>query len=210
MPLRIEAKGRRSAVLLCVLLIHGIVVDLLVRATRLHFAVGQNSHAFTVDLLPGILRPEMRESRPKIAVSKPVRNADKQASPALPAESQATTGNESAPNSAISPPPIDWDLEAAIVARGSVGKRLYRDLAGFTPEQLEWMKRNQMAPAPYNPFWDEHHRADEPGVLWISDDCAIVNLMPVCRLKVGKRQVRGDLFKDMRKYLEDRELEPLP
>jgi hypothetical protein len=86
--------------------------------------------------------------------------------------------------------PIDWELEAEVVARNSLGKRLYRDLAGFTPEQLEWMKRNRMAPAPYNPFWDDGRRTDEPGVLWINDDCAIVNLLPVLD-QIGKAQGAG-------------------
>ena len=72
------------------------------------------------------------------------------------------------------------------------------------------MKRNQMQPVPYNPLWDDGRHADEPRVLWISDNCAIVNLLPVCRIKLGKRKVRGDLFKGMRKYLDERETDPLP
>jgi hypothetical protein len=142
--------------------------------------------------------------------SRPASNPEIKPRSAVAAQPQISIDNEPAPSSNITLPPIDWELEAQTVARNTANAKLYRDLAGFTPEQLEWMKKNKMQPAPYNPFWDDGRHVDEPGVLWISDDCAIVNLLPVCRIKLGKRKVRGDLFKDMRKYLEERETDPLP
>jgi hypothetical protein len=210
MPLRVEAKDKRAAVFLCVLLIHGILGALLIRTSPSHLPAGQVTQSFTIELLPEPSRVQAKTNRPETVVSKPASNPDIKPRSTAPAESAGGIDKERPPNNAITQPPIDWGLEAESVARNSGGKRSYRDLAGFTPEQLEWMKRNQMVPAPYNPFWDDGRRVDEPGVLWINHDCAIVNLLPVCTFKLGKRKVRGDLFKNMRKYLDERETDPLP
>jgi hypothetical protein len=210
MPLRVEAKNKRAAVFLCVVLTHGILGALLIRTSPLHLPAGQVTQSFTIELLPELSRVPATRSRPETVVSKPRTNSDLKRRSTEPAESTGAVSNEHLSDSAIRQPPIDWDLEAESVARNSAGKRSYRDLAGFTPEQLEWMKRNKMARAPYNPFWDDGRRVNEPGVLWINHDCAIVNLLPMCTFKLGKRKVRGDLFKDMRKYLDERETDPLP
>jgi hypothetical protein len=202
----VEFKNQRLTVFLCVLLFHGIIAALLIRSSRLRVSVDQ-TFALELLLISGPANPgesSTTNSASKLReIKTPELGIRTLATPAEPNEQPLAS-------SAITSPPIDWELEAEVVAQNSVGERLYRDLAGFTPEQLEWMKRNQMAPAPYNPFWDDGRRVDEPGVLWINDDCAIVNLLPVCRIKLGKRKVRGDLFKDMRKYLDERETDPLP
>jgi len=210
MPLRVEAQKKRAAVFLCVLLMHGILGSLLIRTSRLHLPAGQVTQSFTIELLQELSRVPATRSRPETVVSKPRTNSDLKPRSTAPAESAGSIGNEHPPDNATTQPPIDWDLEAESIAHDSVGKGSYRDLAGFTREQLEWMKRNKMAPVPYNPFWDDGRRVDEPGVLWINHDCAIVNWLPVCTFKLGKRKARGDLFKDMRKYLDERETDPLP
>jgi hypothetical protein len=210
MPLRVEAKNKRASVFLCVLLIHGILGALLTRTSPLRLPAGQVTQSFTIELLPEPSRVQAKTNHPETVISRAASNPDLKPRSTEPAKSTGGSDNEHLPDNAITQPPIDWNLEAESVARNSAGKRSYRDLAGFTPEQLEWMKRNKMAPAPYNPFWDDGRRVNEPGVLWINHDCAIVNLLPMCTFKLGKRKVRGDLFKDMRKYLDERETDPLP
>jgi hypothetical protein len=210
MPLRVEAKNNRAAVFLCVLLIHGILGALLIRTSRLHIPAGQVTPSFRIELLPEQSRVQAKTNRPETAISKPASNPNIKPGSIEPAESTGSMVNEHPPDNAISQPPIDWDLEAESVAQNSAGKRSYRDLAGFTPEQLEWLKRNKMVPAPYNSLWDDGRRVNGPGVLWISHDCAIVNLLPVCTFKLGKRKVRGDLFKNMKQYLDERETASLP
>jgi hypothetical protein len=210
MPFRVGAKNRRAAVFLCVLLIHAGFGALLSRTSRLRLLVGPVTQPFAIEVLPELSQVQPQRNRAENVFSKPASGPDHKR-PTVPEASKAIINDEHEPSGAITtPPPIDWDLEAETVARNSVDKRLYRDLAGLTQAQMEWMKRNQMAPVPYNPLWDDGRRLDEPGVLWINDDCAIVHLLPVCRIKLGKRKVRDDLFKDMRRYLDERETDPLP
>jgi hypothetical protein len=199
----VEFKSRRLMVFVCVLLLHGIIWTLLMRSSRLHLAVDQAGQTFAIEPL--------NSRRPEAVISRPTSNpATEPRSAAEMAEPRVGIDNEPAPSSAVTVPPVDWELEAETVARSTANPKLYRDLAGFTPAQFEWMRRNRMQPVPYNPFWDDGRHVGEPGVLSISDDCVIVNLLPVCRIKLGKRKVRGNLFKDMRKYLDERETDPLP
>jgi hypothetical protein len=210
MRLSVEFRDHRLAVFLCVLLFHGTLSALLIRASRIRLAVDQVTPSFAIELLPELSRVQAGGNRPETVNSMPATNPGNKPRSAVAAEPRISIDSEPAPSSAITVPLVDWELEAETVARNIANAKLYRDLAGFTPEQLEWMKRNQMQPVPYNPLWDDGRHVDEPGVLWISDDCALVNLLPMCRIKLGKRKVRGDLFKDMRKYLDERETEPLP
>jgi hypothetical protein len=60
---------------------------------------------------------------------------------AVAAEPRISIDNEPVPSSAITMPLVDWQLEAETVAHNIANAKLYRDLAGFTREQLEWMKR---------------------------------------------------------------------
>jgi len=210
MRLSVELRDHRLAIFLCVLLFHGTLSALLIRASRVRLAIDQVTQTFAMELLPELSRVPLNKNRSETLKSRPESNPDIRPRSGVAAEPRISIDNEPAPSNAITLPPVDWELEAETVARNIAGAKLYRDLAGFTPAQLEWMKRNQMKPVPYNPFWDDGRHVDEPGVLWISDDCAIVNLLPMCRIKLGKRKVRGDLFKDMRKYLDERETDPLP
>jgi hypothetical protein len=210
MRLSVEFRDHRLAVFLCVLLFHGILSALLIRASRIRLALDQVTPSFAMELLPELSRVQAGGNRPETVNSGSTSKPANKPRSVVAAEPRIRVDDEPAPGSAITLPLVDWELEAETVARNTTNAKLFRDLAGFTPEQLEWMKRNQMQPVPYNPFWDDGRHVDEPGVLWISDDCAIVNLLPVCRIKLGKRKVRGDLFKDMRKYLDERETDPLP
>jgi len=53
-------------------------------------------------------------------------------------------------------------------------------------------------------------RNNSDGVLWLSENCALVNGLPFCRIRLGRKPPRGDLFKNMRRYLDERETDPLP
>lgn len=210
MRLSVEGRDHRLAVFLCVLLFHGTLSALLIRASRIRLALDQVTPSFAIELLPELSRVQARANRPETVNSRSASNPANKPRSAVAAEPRIRVDNEPAPSSAITLPLVDWELEAETVAGNTTNAKLYRDLAGFTPEQLQWMKRNQMQPVPYNPFWGDGRHVNEPGVLWISDNCAIVNLLPVCRIKLGKRKIRGDLFKDMRKHLDERETDPLP
>jgi hypothetical protein len=112
-------------------------------------------------------------------------------------------------------PPIDWAHEAELAVHDSMARtereKLYRNLAGLSAAQLHWIQKNHMEPVDTNPPWSEtrpRNKAD--GILWISDHCALVNLVPYCFIKFGHKEARGDLFQNMRQYLGQRLTDPLP
>jgi hypothetical protein len=108
----------------------------------------------------------------------------------------------SPPPSDSSSPPIDWSREAELASREIVAReerdRSYRNLAGLSAAQLEWIRRNQMRPMPPGFHWD-HRRRDNGnplGVFWIGEHCVIIAIIPFCRF--GHIEPNGDLFKHMR------------
>jgi hypothetical protein len=214
---RPERADNRIAVMMAVLLIHAIVGAVLIRTSRAPLLFDLSAQPIAIELLPELSRIQPKKSSSG-TVHLPVAGDGGRMKPAQP-----DLAAETAPKSDDIPPEpvkdatvpsVDWDHEVAIAAQNRVNasesEKLYRNLAGFSAAQLEWMKRNRMEPVPYNPFWGDGRHENSPGVLWINDDCAIVSLLPVCRIKLGRRKARGDLFKDMRKYLDERVTDPLP
>jgi hypothetical protein len=114
----------------------------------------------------------------------------------------------------VSPAAVDWDEQASKAARDHINEAgregAYRDLAGLSAQQKQFLERTQIQPVPHNPFWDDKSRLDIPGGFWTTDNCAVVNLLPACRIKWAKRKARGDLFEDMKTYLDERDSNPLP
>lgn len=98
--------------------------------------------------------------------------------------------------------PIDWDHEAALAVESSIAQaakeRGYRNLSGLSPEQLDWVKRNHLEPAP-GFHWDRNSRREmlRHGIFKINDYCVLVVALPFCNFG-GKIQYDGDLFKNMR------------
>lgn len=203
--------------MMAVLLIHAIVGAVLIRASRAPLLFDLSAQPIVIELLPELSRIQPKKSSSG-TVHLPVAGDGGRMKPAQPdlAAEMAPKSDDipSEPVKDARVPSVDWDHEVAIAAQNSVNasesEKLYRNLAGFSAAQLAWMKRNRMEPVPYNPFWGDGRHEDSPGVLWINDDCAIVSLLPVCRIKLGRRKARGDLFKDMRKYLDERVTDPLP
>jgi hypothetical protein len=99
-------------------------------------------------------------------------------------------------------PPIDWEHESALAVASSTAheakERSYRDLSALTPEQLDWVKRNHLEPAP-GFHWDRNSRRDmlRHGIIKLNDYCVLIVVMPFCNFG-GKIQYDGDLFKNMR------------
>jgi hypothetical protein len=121
----------------------------------------------------------------------------------VPLPSLRTDGNAITLTSPEQPrQPIDWDQEAAIAVASSIAQsakeRGYRNLSGLSAEQLDWLKKNHMEPAP-GFHWDRNSRRDmlRHGIFKINDYCVLVVALPFCSFG-GKIQYDGDLFKNMR------------
>jgi hypothetical protein len=116
----------------------------------------------------------------------------------------------------VLPSTVDWGDEASKVARKQVDVAekggIYRDLAGLSAQQKAWLRRTQIKAVPHNTFWDNasKSRLMFPGGFYITDDCVIINFLPACEMKLERRKARGDLFQDMKKYLDEIDDNPLP
>lgn len=79
------------------------------------------------------------------------------------------------------------------------GKPRYRDLSALSPEQLDWIKRNRMEPAPPGIAWThprvQFDKNSGLPMIWINDRCVLVVLIVFCG--IGRIEHNGDLFKHM-------------
>jgi hypothetical protein len=97
---------------------------------------------------------------------------------------------------------IDWNRESALAVQSSIAQKAkeqnYRNLSSLTPEQLDWVKKNQMEPMP-GFQWDRNSRRElvRHGIVKLNDYCVLIVVMPFCGFG-GKIQYNGDLFKNMR------------
>jgi hypothetical protein len=76
----------------------------------------------------------------------------------------------------------------------------YRNLSGLSPLQSAWARR--MHPAPMN--------ADSVFEVKHDSHCAFIGTVFFCEMKIGRRKVRGDLFRNMREFLDERLIDSLP
>jgi hypothetical protein len=215
---REERENRRITAFFAVMMLHASVAVILMRSSSILLSARRAAEPFVITFLPA--------AEPRAPVESSATRARLNRDEFVPAKRPSLTheapSTEVAPDLAASPqnaitllPPIDWTHEAELAIRSSMDnaerERRYRNLAGLSAAQLDWIQKNRMEPVDTNPPWAETApRNNSDGVVWINDDCALVNLLPVCRIKIGHRKPRGDLFRNMRPYLDERETDPLP
>jgi hypothetical protein len=215
---RQEQENWRVTVFFTVLLLHLIVGAILVRSSRLLSAARTAPEEFLIAFLRSATEQNLRDASPAHT------KADTKAISPAKRPASASAANKSAvqPDSSFDTQseatlllPIDWAHEAELAVQGQLAaaerENLYRNLAGLSAAQLDWIQKNRMVGVDTNPPWAENRpKNNADGVLWISDNCALVNGLPFCRIKLGREAPRGDLFKNMRQYLDKRLTDPLP
>jgi len=205
-------------VFFAVLLLHLIAGAILLRSSRLLSASRTAPEEFLIAFLRSATEQNLQDASP--ARAKP----DAKAISPAKRPTSASEANESAvqpgfsfdiQNEVTLLPPIDWAHEAELAVQSQAvaaeRQKLYRNLAGLSAAQLDWIQRNQMEAVDANPPWAENRpKNNAGGVLWISENCALVNGLPFCRIRLGRKAPRDDLFKNMRQYLDKRLMDPLP
>lgn len=215
---REERENRRVMAFFAVLMLHATIGTILLKSSATLLSAARMAPE---EFLIAFLRPaEPRATAKPAPAVKPIADETAAVKPlGIPREApKAEAAPQRVPDAQSEItllPPIDWTHEAELAVRGSMDaaerEKRYRNLAGLSAAQLDWIQKNHMEPVDTNPPWAETFpRNNADGVVWISDNCALVNLLPVCRVKIGHRKPRGDLFKNMREYLDKRETDPLP
>jgi hypothetical protein len=193
---------RRYLIFLLVQISHVVIVLIAIRTARqLNLPASDSQQPLILLLL---------KQKPRSALKGSMRHAT--ASSAGAARSKARTTRDTAqpqavPSETLPQPPIDWQREAQLAVQNDLlnaeKQQNYRDLSALSAEQLSWIRRNHLEPAPPGITW-HHHRVEfdkSSGLpmFWINDNCVIVAplmLMVFCR--IGHIEANGGLFKHMR------------
>ena len=195
-----DARRRKAAELLLVLLLHGFLIEALIQKGRPIFRSSDATHTLLVYFLPRMAPPISDARKIPISSMPDTRSASKRKRPsdlaiAPPIETAPTT------------PPIDWqkELEAAAKNRESEADKnnAYRDLSrSMSPSQLDWLKQHRMEPANPGITWKSPRveiTQDGLPIVHINDQCVLVPffLMPMVFCSIGHVEPNGDLFKHM-------------
>ena len=204
-------KGRRSAALLCVLLVHALVVYSLLHMSR-PAARREPVEAFLTEpitlLLDASYEPDV-EPRPDEPV--PDVTAPAQSRPQPAAGESAPPAGESA---AISPPArVDWPLEgkksaARVLAAEAEAERVARMFAGpnGTWASLTKRQRSKVSKFRWKPGVDGLEKDAAGNTLYhLSDGCVLVNFLFI-GCAIGKPKVHDDMFENMRQYFDEQRL----
>ena len=199
--------GRRSLQLLCVVVLHGLLIEALLRQSKeLRFPVKDSSPPLTVFFIPRSL-PSLDHAP---AAKRPDHLPSIRSLLDGKALSVAPPGPLIIPSPGPSTPPvgIDWQHELELEARNGVTdqerEKSYRDLsASLTSAQRDWLKRNHMQPATPGITWKSPRievLPDGMPIVHINDHCVIMPLflMPMILCSIGHIEPKGDLFNHMR------------
>jgi hypothetical protein len=201
--------GRRSAALLCVLLVHALVLYSLLHQSRPEprslpgdpFA----SEPITLLFEPIAEAPFEADLDPSEAVPAPV--------PRIPAATAAAApaAGESA---AITPPArVDWPLEgkksaARVLAAEAEAERVARMFAGpnGTWASLTKRQRSKLSKFRWKPGVDGLEKDSAGNTIYhLSDGCVLVNFL-FFGCAIGKPKIHDDMFDNMRLYFDEQRL----
>lgn len=208
---------RRSAALAGVLLAHLLIVFFL---TRLSPDAGRLAGELRTEPITLFLEPEPEPASPTpVASPSTAPIAPAASAPIVPvAPAPAAAASSSGESAAITlPGRVDWPIEgrksaAKVLAAEAEAARVAKMFSGpqgtwasLTPRERSRLKKFRWKPGVDGLEYDERGNA----IYHISEGCVVVNLMFIgCAL--GKAQVHGDLFENMREYFDEQRLPPSP
>jgi hypothetical protein len=203
--------GRRSAALLCVLLMH-VALFLLFRLQRTDELLRAAADEFVSEPITLYLPPLPPESPDETAAAAaPSPRAPQAASPpVVPAPPQS--GTVVTPSATPPPGRVDWPLEGKkaaerVLAREAEAERIARMFAGPGGTWASLTKRQRSMISKFRWKKGVALEYDSQGnqIYNLGDGCFIVNSGFIA-CAIGKKKVHGDLFENMREYFDEQRL----
>ncbi len=194
------------AVFLLVLLLHGLLVEVLLREQkRIRFTGRQSLDPLHVYFFSR----ETLQARDVPAAESPAKAPRKNSTLKrnMPPENASSAPVTPLVEAAPPTPRIDWPHELELSAQNRVADeekgKAYRDLAkSLSPSQLDWLKQHHMEPASPGLAWKSPRvEVTKEGIpiVHISDHCVLVPLLfvPMVFCSIGHIEPNGDLFNHM-------------
>jgi len=202
-------KGRRSAALLCVLLVHALVFLALLSARppapRLLVEDVFVTEPITLSLEPIV--EEAEQAEPVASIAAPAR-------PRLPPKSVESAAPAAGVSTAVLPPTrVDWPLEgkksaARVLAAEAEAERVARMFAGpdGTWASLTKRQRSKLSKFRWRPGVDGLEKDAAGNTIYhLSDGCVLVNFL-FFGCSIGKPKVHDDMLENMRLYFDEQRL----
>jgi len=188
-----DSRASRPLIVLIVLISHAVIMLVVIREDRLASSAKRLYEPLLVMLLDGKASEikdaaaEAPQSRSNAVQHKPVPHDAITLPPEMPGQ-----------------PKIDWEHESELATQNFIAdaekEKAYRNLSGLSADQLDWIKKNHMKPAPPGFEWQHPRFEFDPNsglpMFWISDHCVLITLMIFCG--IGHSQANGSLFQHMR------------
>jgi hypothetical protein len=201
--------GRRTAALLCVLLVHALVIFALLRdqaINRPRLAEVFTSEPITIYLEPLISPAPDEAATPDLASPRP-----RAVSPKVPVAVTTPAGESAA---ITTKERVDWPIEAKksaarVLAAEAEAERVARMFAGpggtwasLTKRQRAKLSKFRFRPGVDGLEYDEKGNA----IYHLPNGCSIVNLAFFTCPIGSKPKIHGDMFQNMREYFDEQRL----
>jgi hypothetical protein len=203
--------GRRTAALLCVLLVHALVVYSLLHLSRPEPRQGADE-SFVSEAITLFFDAEERFEDEEPVLPSPTPSLPSRASAA---DSAATAPGESAAIASPTAPParVDWPIEgkksaARVLAAEAEAERIARMFAGpnGTWASLTKRQRSKLSKFRWRPGVDGLEKDAAGNTIYhLSDGCVLVNFM-FFGCAIGKPKIHDDMFDNMRLYFDEQRL----
>ena len=179
-------RNSRRLIFLAVVVLHGALVLLLLRATH---QFQTPTHAAVEPLVFLSLHSREQPQVSKAATEKPLNSkAHERKPPQPPAVSLEATTPQNMPPPNEAARDVDWQREIELAAQNSIVNAQhagdYRNLGGLSDAQLKWVRDNHMVPMEPGMVWAhpriEIDKATLLPIVHINDHCVLVLVFVFC------------------------------
>lgn len=203
-----EAKGWRVAVFIAVIGLHCLVGFIVIPSRTIRIASLHADGNLVLLSLP------QKEHPPPLPMPAVPSHGPKRADATLDIP-QPSNVAEPEPNNAITVP-FDFGTDAAAAAKRladqAENEKRRRNLAGPSDSQLEWWKNNAPLAPDHHLFGDDERAEGGELVTWMNDKCFYTTTKGITTFGMPQTSMvckdppkaDGELFKDMRKKLDER------